>query len=112
MKRVWTAAVLLILVVLVCLYNSYTVSRTISRISAPLTQAMRCDDPAQAQIYLTTAQAYYDRRERYLSAVMHRQLLDTVRVDFARSQSAVRLGDETEIQVSLAELQQAVSALR
>lgn len=112
MKRIWTAAVLLILVLSGCLYNRYAVSRAIALVSAPLTQAVRCDDLTQAQGYLAAAQAQYSKQEPYLSAVMHRQLLDTVRVGFARSQAAVQLGDATEIHVSLAELQQAVSALR
>lgn len=112
MKRIWAAVVLLVLVISGCLYNSYAVSRTIARISAPLTQAIHCDDPAQAQSYLTAAQAQYTKRESYLCAVMNRQLLDPVRVGFARSQTAALHGDMAEMQVSLAELQQAVSALR
>jgi len=112
MKRIWAAVVLLVLVISGCLYNSYAVSRTIARISAPLTQAIHCDDPAQAQAYLTVAQTQYNRRESYLCAVMNRQLLDPVRAGFARSQTAARRGDTAEMQVSLAELQQAVSALR
>ena len=64
MKRVWTAAVLLALVITGCLYNNYAVSRTAARVSAPLTQAMCCASPARAQAYLTAAHAQYDRRER------------------------------------------------
>ena len=45
MKRVWTAAVLLALVITGCLYNNCAVSRTAARISAPLTQAMCCASP-------------------------------------------------------------------
>lgn len=112
MKRIWAAVVLLVLVISGCLYNSYAVSRTIARISAPLTQAMHCNDPAQAQAYLTVAQTQYNRRESYLCAVMNRQLLDPIRAGFARSQTAALHGDMAEMQVSLAELQQAVSALR
>ena len=74
MKRVWTAAVLLALVITGCLYN--------------------------------------DRHERYLRAVMNRQRLDTVRAGFARSQAAARLGDAAQMQLSLAELREAVLALR
>ena len=55
MKRVWTAAVLLALVITGRLYNSCAVSRTAARISAPLTQAMCCDSPARAQVHLTAA---------------------------------------------------------
>ena len=112
MKRVWTAAVLLALVITGCLYNSYAVSRTAARISAPLTQAMCCDSPTRAQAHLTAAQAQYDRQERYLRAVMNRQRLDTVRAGFARSQAAARLGDAAQLQLSLAELREAVLALR
>lgn len=112
MKRIWAAVVLLVLVISGCLYNSHAVSRTIARISAPLTQAIHCDDPAQAQAYLTVAQTQYNRRESYLCAVMNRQLLNPVRAGFARSQTAARRGDTAEMQVSLAELQQAVSALQ
>ena len=112
MKRIWAAIVLLVLVISGCLYNSYAVSRTIARISAPLTQAIHCDDPAQAQGYLAAAQAQYTKRESYLCAVMNRQLLDPVRAGFARSQTAAQRGDTAEMQESLAELQQAVSALR
>ena len=101
MKRVWTAAVLLALVITGCLYNSCAVSRTAVRISAPLTQAMCCDSPARAQAHLTAAQAQYDRQE-----------LDTVRAGFARSQAAARLGDAAQLQLSLAELREAVLALR
>lgn len=112
MKRIWAAIVLLILIISGCLYNSYAVSHTIARISAPLAQAMHCDDPAQAQAYLTAAQAQYTKRESYLCAVMNRQLLDPVRAGFARSQTAAQRGNTAEMQESLAELQQAVSALR
>ena len=107
MKRVWTAAVLLALVITGCLYNSCAVSRTAARISAPLTQAMCCASPARAQAHLTAAQAQYDRQERYLRAVMNRQRLDTV-----RAQAAARLGDAAQLQLSLAELREAVLALR
>ena len=92
MKRVWTAAVLLTLVITGCLYNSCAVSRTAARISAPLTQAMCCASPARAQAHLTAAQAQYDRQERYLRAVMN--------------------GDAAQLQLSLAELREAVLALR
>lgn len=112
MKRIWTAAVLLILVLSGCLYNRYAVSRAIALVSAPLTQAVRCDDLTQAQGYLAAAQAQYSRQERYLCAVMNRQLLDPVRAGLARSQAAAQRGDAAEMQVSLAELQQAVAALR
>lgn len=112
MKRIWAAIVLLVLVISGCLYNGYAVPRTIARISAPLTQAMHCGDPAQAQAYLAAAQAQYTKRESYLCAVMNRQLLDSVRVGFARSQTAAQRGNTAEMQISLAELQQAVAALR
>ena len=64
MKRVWTAAVLLALVITGCLYNSCAVSRTAARISAPLTQAMCCASPARAEAHLTSAEARSDRQER------------------------------------------------
>ena len=112
MKRVWTATVLLALVITGCLYNSCAVSRTAARISAPLTQAMCCDSPARAQAHLTAAQAQYDRQERYLRAVMNRQRLDTVRAGFARSQAAARRGDAAQQQESRAGLGVAVGARR
>ena len=43
---------------------------------------------------------------------MNRQRLDTVRAGFARSQAAARLGDAAQLQLSLAELREAVLALR
>ena len=112
MRCVWTAAGLLALVITGCLSNSYAVSRAAGRISAPLKQAMCCASPARAQAHLTAAQAQYDRQERYLRAVMNRQRLDTVRAGFARSQAAARLGDAAQLQLSLAELREAVLALR
>lgn len=47
-----------------------------------------------------------------MRAVMNRQRLDTVRAGFARSQAAARLGDAAQLQLSLAELREAVLALR
>ena len=65
MKRAWTAAVLLALVITGCLYNSCAVSRTAARISAPLTQAMCCASPARAQAHLT---AVFARRHEPAAA--------------------------------------------
>ena len=66
MKRVWTAAVLLALVITGCLYNNCAVSRTAARISAPLTQAMCCASPARAQAHLTAAPAHHADVRRIL----------------------------------------------
>lgn len=114
MKRLWTALVLLVLVVAGGAYNLRAVSRTVDSIVIPLEQATaaaQADDLTSAGRLTAQAQQAYLEQEDYLSAVLSEKLLDEVRLGFARAVEGVRAGDNVQLAMELAGLRQAAEDL-
>lgn len=114
MKRLWTALVLLVLVVAGGAYNLRAVSRTVDSIVIPLEQATaaaQADDLTSAGRLTAQAQQAYLEQEDYLSAVLSEKLLDEVRLGFARAVEGVCAGDNVQLAMELAGLRQAVEDL-
>lgn len=114
MKRLWTALVLLILVIAGGAYNLRAVSRTVDSIVIPLEQATaaaQANDLMSAGRLTAQAQQAYLEREDYLSAVLSEKLLDEVRLGFARAVEGVRAGDNVQLAMELAGLRQAAEDL-
>lgn len=114
MKRLWTALVLLILVIAGGAYNLRAVSRTVDSIVIPLEQATaaaQANDLVSAGQLTAQAQQAYLEREDYLSAVLSEKLLDEVRLGFARAVEGVRAGDNVQLAMELAGLRQAAEDL-
>lgn len=114
MKRLWTALLLLACIVAGGIYNLRAVSRTVDSIVTPLEQATvaaQADDLSSAGQLTAQAQQIYQRKERYLSAVLSEKLLDEVRLGFARATEGARAGDSVQLTTELAGLRQAVADL-
>lgn len=114
MKRLWTALILLILVMVGGVYNLYAVSHTVDSITVPLEQATaaaQMDDLTSAGHLTAQAQQIYQSQENYLSAILSEKLLDEVRLGFARATEGVRAGDNIQLAMELAGLRQAVEDL-
>ena len=114
MKRLWTALILLVLVMAGGAYNLYAVSHTVDSITVPLVQATaaaQMDDLISAGRLTAQAQQIYQSQENYLSAILSEKLLDEVRLGFARATEGVRAGDNIQLAMELAGLRQAVEDL-
>lgn len=114
MKRLWTALVLLVLVIAGGAYNLRAVSHTVDSIVIPLEQATaaaQANDLTSAGRLTAQAQQAYLEQEDYLSAVLSEKLLDEVRLGFARAVEGVRAGDNVQLAMELAGLRQAAEDL-
>lgn len=114
MKRLVTAVVLMVSVILGGLYSVHTVSDMTSRLSHTLTAAQhsaRESDGTAAASLLSEAQQDFEKHERFLSAILNERKLDEVRLGFARADACARLDDQSQLFLELTALCQAVDDL-
>lgn len=114
MKRLWTAALLLLAVIISAWYNFCLISDTVDTISNTLVQAtdaVEQNNLPEATQLLKQAHAVYLDRESYLSAVVSEKLLDDVRLGFARCEQSLRNGKPEDQATELADVRQAIDDL-
>lgn len=115
MKRLYAALLLLAVITVGSILQTWHITRTISALQQPLTEMSDCidrNDFSTACMLLARSHTTYLEHEKLLSAVVNEKLLDEVRMSYARTQAVAQTEQTEQLYLELAALQQALEDVR